>query len=186
MAGRHCYGFETQPTQVQRMDMTISDYIQRLEEFGFDHFVLLERKNYLRRFVSIKLARRTSQWHLQTDESPPLVRISLDIDDLSLDWGPDTAKRHLIEHLQRMEQSTLKLKEHLKDRKLLCLSYEDDIQKQPEIAYRRVCKFAGLDDQPVKVRFKKTNPFELVEVLTNFSDVERTLRRTPFEWMLYS
>lgn len=66
MAGRHYYGFESQPTQVQRMDVTIPAYIQRLEALGFDRFVLLERKNYLRRFVSIKLARRTSRWHLQS------------------------------------------------------------------------------------------------------------------------
>lgn len=186
MAGRSCFGFETQPTQVQQLDMTMSDYVKQLEHLGFDHYILLERLNCLRRIVSIKVAQQSSQWHLVSGESAPPVRIKLDIDNLSLDWGTDTLKRPLIEHLQRTEQSVRELRELLSDRNLLCLTYEEAIQRQPEIAFRRVCEFAGVDDQPVTVRFNRTNPFDLAEVLTNFSDVERTLRGTSFEWMLDS
>lgn len=186
MAGQSCYGFETQPTQVQPMEMTIREYVGRLEDLGFDHFVYLERKNLLRRIVSIKVAHECSRWHLQNVEAPPLVQINLEIDDLSLDWGTDMAKRPLIAHLQGARQSTCELMECLSGRELLNLTYEEDIEPQPELAYRRVCEFAGVEYHPVTVRFKKTNPFDLADVLVNFSDVEQTLRGTPFEWMLYS
>ena len=186
MAGRSCYGFETQPTQIQGIDLTVPDYVQQLEDLGFDRFILLVRKNYLRRIVSMKVGRQSSRWHLTSGESPSLVRVKLEIDDLSLGWGPDTFKMPLIAHLQRTDQSVRQLKEFLSDRALLSLTYEDDIQQRPEIAFRRVCDFAGVDDQPITVRFEKTNPFDLADVLTNFADVERTLRGTSFEWMLYS
>ena len=176
MAGQSCYGFETQPTQVQHMGMTVPDYVRRLEELGFDRFILLDRKNYLRRVVSIKVARQNSRWHWASVEPPPMVPIKLDIDDLSLDWGSDTARRPLIEHLQHAEQRIQEIKDALSDREHLCLTYEDDIQRQPEVAFRRVCEFAGVGDQQVTVRFSKTNPFDFADVLTNFSQVERTLR----------
>jgi hypothetical protein len=186
MAGRRCYGFETQPTQVEPIDMTLTDYVQRLEHLGFDHFVLLERRNHLRRIVSILRGHQSSQWHLQNGSTQSKVRFKLDVDECSLDWGTDTEQRSLIAHLQRSEKVTDTLKQILSSRRHLFLTYEDDIISQPEIAYRRACDFAGIDYQPVNVRFKKTNPDDLSDVLTNFSEVEQTLRGTSYEWMLYS
>jgi hypothetical protein len=68
----------------------------------------------------------------------------------------------------------------------LSLTYEDDLAANPDEAYRRVCDFAGLGHYEATVRLGRTNPFELRDILTNFADVERVLRGTSFEWMLYS
>ena len=186
IAGSRCFGFETQPPQVEYMDMSISEYVQRLEDLGFGHFIILERKNHLRRIVSMMVARKTSQWHRAPGESSPLVRIELDVDRLLLSRGRDTERRSLVAHLQREQDSMATLKEILGDRRLLCLTYEDDIVGHPEIAYRQVCEFAGMGYHRATVRFEKTNPFELSDVLTNFSEVERALYGTDFEWMLRS
>ena len=88
--------------------------------------------------------------------------------------------------LKREQESVCALKETLNKRRLLCLTYEDDIATGPEIGYRRICDFTGIGDHPVTVHFEKTNPFSLSEVLINYPQVERALRGTDFEWMLYS
>lgn len=186
MAGTRCYGFETQPTQIQQMRIGLEEYADRLEEIGFSHFILLERKNHLRRIVSMLVARRTSQWHLKSGDSPKLARVELDVEHLLLGRGGDTKRRSLVEHLQREQESLSELKRVLGGRRLLCLTYEGDLAASPEESYRRVCEFAGLGHHPVTVQFGKTNPSELRDILTNFSDVERVLRGTSFEWMLYS
>jgi len=66
------------------------------------------------------------------------------------------------------------------------LVYEDDISSDPVVAYRRGCEFAGIGCHDISVKHSRTNPFDLAEVLTNFSEVERVLCGTPFEWMLDS
>ncbi len=186
LAGRRCYGFETQPTQLQRLNISVPDYVQKLEGLGFNRFILLHRKNYLRRIVSITMAHQTSRWHLASGESPPSERVKLDVNELSLNWGPDTHKRSLIAHLEHAEQCISELKASLQNRESLFLTYEDDIQQNPQVGYRRVCEFIGVDVQPVTVRFNKTNTRDLSDVLTNFSEVKQSLQETSFEWMLYS
>lgn len=186
MAGNRCFGFETQPTQVEYMGIALPEYVEQLERLGFGHFIVLERKNHLRRIVSMIVARNTTQWHRKPGQSSPLVRVELDVDQLLLNRGRDTERRSLVSHLQREHESMCALKEILGTRRLLCLIYEDDIVGHPEIAFRRVCEFAGIDYHQTTVRFGKTNPFDLSDVLTNFSQVERALHGTAFEWMLYS
>jgi hypothetical protein len=186
IAGSRCFGFETQPTQVEYMEMSLPEYVERLESLGFGHFIVLERRNHLRRIVSMMVARNTSQWHRTPGESSQLVRVELDVEQLLLSRGRDTERRSLLAQLQREQDSMAALKELLGSRRLLCLSYEDDIAISPETAYGRVCDFMGVGRHPVEVRFGKTNPFDLTDVLINFSQVERALRGTPFEWMLYS
>jgi hypothetical protein len=186
MAGTRCYSFETQPTQIQQLEMGLEEYADRLEKLGFSHFVLLERKNHLRRIVSMLVARSTSQWHLKSGDTPKLARIELDVERLLLGRGSDTKRRSLVEHLQREQESLSELKHVLGGRRLLCLTYEGDLAASPEQTYRRVCDFAGLGYHQVTVPFGKTNPFKLRDIVINFSDVERVLRGTSFEWMLYS
>ena len=148
--------------------------------------MILERKNHLRRIVSMMVARSTSQWHLKPTESPPLVRVEMGVDDLLLSRGRDTERRSLVAHLRREHESMCALKKILGTRRLLCLTYEDDIVGHPDIAYRRVCDFVGIGYHQATVRFGRTNPFDLSDVLINFSQVERALHGTEFEWMLYS
>ena len=186
MAGRCCYGFETQPPQVEYMDISLPEYVERLERLGFSHFVILERKNHLRRIVSMLVARTTSKWHLQSTDLPSLVQVDLDVDDLRLSRGRDDEGRPLIAHLQREQASVCALKEILGSRQLLCLTYEDDIVDNPEVAYRRVCDFAGIECHEASVRFGRTNPYDLSDVIANYAQVESALKGTAFEWMLYS
>lgn len=186
MAGRNCYGFETQPTQVEQLEISLGAYVERLERSGFDHFVMLERKNHLRRIVSMLVSRRTSQWHLEAGEVAPLVPIELDVERLYLGRGHDTECRSLVAHLQREQETWQQLREILGRLSLLYLTYEDDLEVRPEIAFRRVCRFVGIEECPVAVRFARTNPYPLSDVLSNYAQVAQALSGTPFEWMVDS
>jgi hypothetical protein len=179
--------------------MTLDDYVDKLEQFGFQHFILIERRNHLQRIVSILRGHQSAQWHhiegssgtesvsasTATSKAHSSVnQIALDVDQLSLNWGTDVEPRSLIAHLEHHEQAVNQLREVLSRRQLLSLTYEDDIKNQPTEAYRRICEFLGLGPQPVEVRFQKTNPHPLSEVVTNFSEVQRRLQGTRFAWML--
>jgi len=74
----------------------------------------------------------------------------------------------------------------LRGRQYLWLTYEDDLAPHPEGACQRVCDLVGLTHHPVTVRFGKTNPYNLQDVLTNYSEVAGALRETAFAWMLES
>jgi hypothetical protein len=66
----------------------------------------------------------------------------------------------------------------------LTLTYEDDIESDPMIGYRKMCDFLNIVPEPMTVRFKKRNPFPLERIILNFEDVEAALRGSRFEWML--
>jgi hypothetical protein len=186
LAGSSCYGFETQPTQLRSWNLSTEDYVQMLANRGFDRFILLHRKNHLRRLVSVLSARQASQWHVDAGQTPPPSCIRLDPQGFSLNWGPDTDKRPLISHLEQSELEVRQLEQALDDRRPLRLTYEEHIEADPKIACRRICEFAGVEYHPVTVRFQKANVAGLADLLTNFEDVERALRGTRFAWMLDS
>jgi hypothetical protein len=72
----------------------------------------------------------------------------------------------------------------LADKDVLQLTYEDDILKDPRIAYRRVCGYLGLEPCPAFVRHARSNPFRLDEIIENYDEVKQALSGTEFEWML--
>ncbi|MDH3900264.1 MAG: sulfotransferase [Gammaproteobacteria bacterium] len=184
-AGNKGYGFETQLSQLELLNMTLPEYIERLHRLKFGHFIIIERKNHLRRIVSILVGRQTSKWHLNSDETPSApTRIKLDIHHLQLNWGRNVESRPLVSHLQREHDRMHALKQALSDRRVLHLTYEDDISADPRRAYRRVCEFVGVDCHDVSIRYGKTNTHDLHNLLINFEEVKNALRDTPFEWMV--
>lgn len=180
-AGKRYYGFETQLTQLERLGFELPEYVERLVRMKFDHFVVLERKNTLRRIASVLVGRSASRWHLtQGDREPELARIRFETESLNLRGEP----KPLIEYLRESRDTFELLDECLRGRSVLRLTYEKDIAEDPAQAYRRVCEFLGLQPAQVSVRLRKTNPFSLREMVTNFEDLERALGGTEFAWML--
>jgi hypothetical protein len=186
MAGKACYGFETQPTQVEHLEISLEEYVSQLESLGFRHFIMLERLNHLRRFVSMLVARTNSQWHLQQGTKPELVRIRLDTENLLMSRGRDTQRRSLVAHLDREIATWRVVRQILERRNLLYLTYEQDLASRPEAGYGRVCEFLGLPAHPVSVRFHQTNPHRLDQILENYDEVAAALAGTPYAWMLHA
>ena len=67
---------------------------------------------------------------------------------------------------------------------VLSLYYEDDIQNDRLIAYRKVCKHLGLRDHNVQIRLMRVNTKTLRELVENFNELEASLSGTHYEWML--
>jgi len=173
------YGFEVEFFHLEILQLELVDFLHRLDALGFERFVVLERTNTLRKVISSLIAHKTGRWHVKQDGEDP-ARVRIDIDRVMIDRSEKT----LIDYLCGYAESFRQLRAALQGRTTLYLTYEDDIYPDPLIAYRRTCSFLGLLPHDVAVRFKKTNPFELKQMVDNLEDVAKSLRGTPFEWMI--
>lgn len=181
---RPFYGLEIKPFHLSSAGIGPAELVRQAGRLGFEHFVVLERRNYLRVLVSALVARETRTWHRPAGpigSLPSLKRIHLDVDDLRI-GGLTTG---LVGYLEARRDFFAELATILEPDHRLWLTYEDDLAADPRIAYHRLCAFLGLDSPMAPVRFAKTNPFPLTDILTNYEQVEGRLRGTPFAWMLH-
>ncbi len=96
----------------------------------------------------------------------------------------DRTQKTLLPFLSGYTEGSQKLEIALRGRPVLHLTYEDDVSRDPLIAYRRICLFLNLVPTSAAVRLKKTNPFELGAMVENLEEVIEYLHGTPFEWMI--
>ena len=180
------YGFEIKSSKKQlyakqqNINMPIENFIKEIERINFDHFVLLERKNYLKQFISFKFAKRTKIHHIKKEA----VKINtLYIKPENCLWFKE--EKALIQHFEYLDDFYETTKNLIKNKKHLLLTYEDNILHDPTVAYEKVCDFLKIEYQNPKVNLKRTNPFPLKKVIENFSEVENYLKGSNYEWMLY-
>jgi len=180
LAGTSFYGFETQFYHLDLINIELPDYIGQLKRLGFDHFILLDRRNHLRIIVSALIGLETDRWHQKRPTLPRLTQIELATDNV---FPPNGLP--LKATLSHFGECFAKLEKLLDDDQVLRLTYEDDILEDPLVGYRRVCRFLEVPAHEVTVRYGRTNPFKLKDMIINFSQVEEALCGTSFEWMLY-
>lgn len=179
-AGRAVYGFEVKFFHLDLAGATLPDYLESLDELGFTHFVVLERRNYLRKIVSSVIAHQQGRFHVQNADRTQPTRVVVDVDDVRI----DRSARPLLDFLGDYHRRFRELDHLLAGRRRLWLTYEDDVGTDPRVGYRRVCEFLGLAPQPVEVRYGRTNPFALGDLVENLGTLRKTLEGTPFAWML--
>jgi len=177
------YGFETKYLPQQHLsykclNMSIDDYITSLHNMGFSHYIVLHRKNYLRRAISAQVGRESGQWHTNDKTASPR-KVYIDINSYK------TGVRHdsLIDLFTCMDESYNYLKQSLPGRSLF-LTYEDDIQDDPHKAYEKVCEFLDVKNESPEITLYRTNPFSYIEMVSNFEEIESILKNTKYSWML--
>ncbi|MEA5466103.1 hypothetical protein [Leptothoe sp. PORK10 BA2] len=189
-ARRRYYGFEVKFYHLDRTNISLPDYVQQISEQGISHFIILKRKNYLRKIVSSYVSFDKKKSRLRTiyesdhhpaDTKAKLHQINLNVNSFTIDGS----RKSLLDHLEYYQQSFQKLDTELVNKKVLRLTYEEHIAQGPINGYHQACDFLGISRHPVTVQYGKTNPFKLSEIVENFSEVEKTLNNTEFEWMLY-
>lgn len=180
-ADKELYGFETKFYHLRLTDIKLSEFIVQLQGLGFNQFIILERRNYLRKIVSSLVAKQNARYYLPAGQEAVLTQIRLEVDQVQTDRD----SKPLITYLNDFQERFRRLDELLTGANVLRLTYEDDVLADPLVGYRRLCDFLGLDDYEPTVHHGRTNPFKLNEIITNFDEVEQALRETPFEWMLY-
>jgi len=177
----HAYGFETKYLQSHHLGalaMTLESYLAMLGSLGFDRFVALHRRNYLRRVVSGAVGREAGRWHRSRPGSGNPVTITLD--PHRVPFGGDQALLDVFAELAAGEDAL----HRLLPAATVWLSYEDDIAHDPTVAYRRICGLLGVAPAQVAPVLYPTNPFPLCDIVENYGEIEELLSGTRYEWML--
>jgi hypothetical protein len=161
------------------INMPLEDYMRLLRRLGFAKFIVLHRKNYLRREISTLVGLKTGEWHSKKNKDTA-TRVRVRINSSVSGVGNEP----LLELFRSLDEAHDKLTGLLSPAEALLLSYEEDILEDPRIAYRKVCRFLGIDDASPTVKLKRTNPFSCEELVENFHEVKTVLKDTKYSWML--
>lgn len=178
------FGFETKylPSQhlAQRcIDLPLIEYIELLKTMGVVDFIVLQRRNYLRRTISAEIGRKKKIWHSKNKAGQP-EKIILNISSIATGETED----HLLDLFRCIDTNFIKIKNLLASDNTLFLTYEEDIMTNPQIAYEKVCAFLDIPAEKTAVQIFRTNPYAYEEMIDNFDEVSQLLKDTEYEWML--
>jgi hypothetical protein len=180
------YGFETKymPSTHLSEDcigMSLEDYVSLLRNLGFSKFIVLHRKNYLRRIISGEVGRQKGQWH-STQKVKNSTLVQLDIN--AIRYG--NSSHNLLDLFHSFDENYHFLENMMSKENTLFLIYEEDILENPIKAYSKVCNFLGIAPISSEISLKRTNPFSCQEMVYNFDEVRTLLENTSYSWMLHS
>jgi LPS sulfotransferase NodH len=131
----------------------------------------LVRRNLLKYYVSLELARHTKVWRIrEPSRKAPEMTIRLD---------PEKAEREFIQRSTRDEAYRTLFAKH----QILDLTYED-LEIDSAECFRRVLAFLGLEPQPVKVGLHKQETRALPEIIENYDELRRRWTGTRWETFL--
>ena len=109
------------------------------------------------------------QWHAES--SPKEYNVYIDVQNLYIRGYRAT----LIEHFEDLEHQYEKIYDLLKNKQVLNLVYEMDIESDPNVAHTKILDFLNLDMVPQEIRFARTNPYKTIDVISNFDEVENAI-----------
>ncbi len=172
------YFFEFKPFHTGCND-ALAVAASRFAAAGVTDFVLLNRRNYLRRYVSYLVSLQTGVWHTQEHPTQtPRVHVDLHkVKDHEIGFFGGT----LLEALDHYEDSYLAASLRLEQsHRALALWYEDDIETDPDQAFFKVRDFLGCcpDTLPQHCDLRRQNPQPLRALISNFDEVVDFLRGT--------
>jgi hypothetical protein len=175
------YGLEVKFFHLKHCRIALAGYIDWLERFGFDGWIVLKRRNLLRVVTSAAIGGQLGAYHAREGgASYPKTRLRLDPGRVYIDRQPRTLLQCLDEYSANFRQ----LDALLAGRGCLQLVYEDDIEQDPSVAYRKIADYLGLPPaETPAVRLRKTNPYPLAEMIENLDEVRACLRGTAYAWM---
>ncbi len=179
-------GFEVKFFHLDRLNISIADYFDRLIALGFDHVIILKRKNLLRKIVSSLVAQERRQYHQAANTPAVLTPITINLEAITIDrQRPPLSLQQFIERYEwQFSQLNHYLKNQSHNLSFLDLSYEDDIQNDPLISYQKSCEFVNISPGFPDITYGKTNPFPLQDIIQNYDQVLHYLANTPYAWMI--
>ena len=167
------YGVVIKPVQLVLIGFLTANFLNQSFLLNFTYFILIRRKNHLRMIVSEKISAKTDVWHFYGEDIARLEKIHLTLNK----------PKPLVERIENLEIQMQEVETLLAGKNVLNLTYEDDIEQDPQRAYRSICKFVNMEATKASVNFNKTNPFPLKDIIENFAEVKAALQNTPYEWM---
>ena len=178
-AGHRRFGCETKFYHLRRARLPLAAFLDALDRLRFDRFLVVRRRNLLRKVVSSQVARASRRWHLPAGETAALHPVR--IDPAAVPVEGET--RPLLAIIEGYLADFRALDAALGGRPRLDLVFEDDIRPDPAAAGRRASDFLGLPPHPAAVRLAPTTPWPLGRVVENLDEVRAHLAGTPHAWM---
>lgn len=179
-SGRHWFMYDLKFDHVTRLGMSLAEYVERIAAVGVDHWVVLRRRNLLRKLVSGLMAGERGAYHSTDPAAVERLQIHIDVDAVWMDGRLDS----ITGHFHRVNALYDEFAVLTKGRDVLSLGYEADISENPGVAYDKTLAFLGLESTPAEVRLQRLNPFALGDVIDNFGEVEAALNGTEHAWMI--
>jgi hypothetical protein len=174
------YGFEIKPYHFRLMNISFEEFIEKIEMLGFQHFILLDRKNKLRKIISSIKAKKSGVYHLQKGSTPNFQKIKIPLDNIEIDHESKSLLKFIDDYINDMDA----INDILKNKNILKLNYEDDIEKNPINAYEKICDFIGVKKIKPTISLSKTTPFPVRDLIENYDDVVNCLNCSSHGWML--
>ena len=84
-AGWNSYGFEVKFFHLELTHTALEDYIASLDSLGFADYILLERRNTLRKIVSSVVAHERAEFYRASGGAAQRNPVSLDVDAIQID-----------------------------------------------------------------------------------------------------
>ena len=133
----------------------------------------LTRRNRLKTVISLEIAFKTGYWTKSSPAGGPR--------DKNLVLDPSL----LLKRLEQIEQGEAATRSRFSDRPILEVVYEELVQS-PKEEFASVGEYLGVYDiDPDKIKLKKQNPETVQQLITNYEEVETSLRNTRFAEYLY-
>lgn len=179
-------GYEIKPINFQRNPAcSVEQYTHALmQQDTPPKIVLLKRGNILKRILSSYRAMKTGVYHVASDQILNQVRFNVPLQNLG---DPDTGvmPTNIINLLEQAEARQEAFEHSIRSSGLTLhtLTYEDDIENNPIIGYRKMLDVYGLAPRDVVPSIKKTGT-ALVDEIANYIDLRNTLCDTKYAWML--
>ena len=169
-AGMRFYGIEVQLHQLIPFEIILPKYLQLLKRYGFTHFVVLNRRNYLRKALSSLIALSTGRYDQSIHEKSTCNRVYVNMDNIEIKYD----KKPLFSFFDEWDHQYSILDGTLENHQnVLHLTYEDDIMADPYKGYRLFCEFLDLKPHDkVSVLDSRANPFTLQEMIINYDEVK--------------
>lgn len=145
-------------------------------------FVHLVRENVFRRYLSTKFATFNNVYHVKS-ENFEFKPIEIDVDDMleNIHWYLK------LYHVHDEQFSSIFVNDYIR------LTYENDIEKNPIVAVRKLLNFAGVPISKLESstpdfiiptsRFKKILSANLTSYIKNYPEVVLALNNEGFGWM---
>lgn len=162
------------------INMKIGPYIEHLKSLGYKKFILIERSNHLKRIVSIEKGRVSGLWHSSNEVNKTKKVV---IDPLKFEVGINVYLT-LNEYFKQLDDDLAEVKSNLNEQEFVCINYENDINNDPKVAYKKVCDFTGIEYKSPQVKLKKTNPFPLHQLIENYEEIKEYFEGSKYAWML--
>jgi hypothetical protein len=184
--GRKLPGFELKglPSQhLPTLGVSLGQFMDAVREHGFSHCVFLDRRNTLRKLISVQIVDQglRSAYHMSGKETALSGRLKIDVQHVRIQ-GKYAPLLDMIRHIDEETEKARHLVREYFD--FLPLYYEDHIEADPLVAYREILAHLGLPDHDANVPLKRINVKTLQELVENHQEVEDLLTGTKYEWMV--